>query len=59
MSIALPPAGQVRVTNPRAVVLEDLTDERVQAQIRERVSRNIETSYERRLRAAARDATAN
>ncbi|WP_417564088.1 hypothetical protein [Microbacterium sp.] len=57
MTIALPPAGRVRMTNPKAVVLEDLTDERVQEQIRQRVREDVKSSYQRRLRAASRDST--
>lgn len=44
------------MTNPNAVVLEDLTDERVQEQIRQRVRQDVANSYQRRLRAVGRDA---
>lgn len=47
-------AGTVRLTDPRAVQLYDLTDPTVREELNERVTRIAEISRKRRLRVAAR-----
>lgn len=46
--------GRVQMTNPRAAQLRDLTNKRVQAEIRAEARRDVVASRERRLRAAER-----
>jgi hypothetical protein len=47
-------AGRVPLTNPLAVVLPDLKNARVQAEVRAQALREVEASRRRRLRAAER-----